>query len=140
MVQALVGLRAWGPSRSLDLRALQFGQAREGTTRSGEPRVTGEWALHVQCDWRLSRADEPVASAGDPIERGDRAFFDAFRAEGDRVVTRAVIEGSRLRIEFSGDVVLEAFAAEGDEEAWRIFRPGRADPHFVFYGTGSQLE
>ncbi len=42
-----------------------FGDQREVITRSGETKVVGEYALHVQCPWRIVRGDEIVVGSRD---------------------------------------------------------------------------
>ena len=65
----LVGLPLWGAARAADLLTLAFGAERHGVSkfgrRKGEPRTYGEYALHVQCTWRIAGPDGIVTGRPD---------------------------------------------------------------------------
>lgn len=53
----LLGLPTWGSYGAADMACFQFGAVVRGVAssgkRKGEPTVSGEYALHIQCAWRL---------------------------------------------------------------------------------------
>ena len=54
----LVGKALWRCTRAADLVAFQFGERRETRNAFGTPALVGEYALHVQCAWRITRDDQ----------------------------------------------------------------------------------
>jgi hypothetical protein len=61
----LQGLVAWGPARAASMLTLQLGEPRADTSATGRSRVIGEYALHVQCPWRLTEGARMVVGSGD---------------------------------------------------------------------------
>jgi hypothetical protein len=153
--------------RAADLRNFQFGQIR--TVHNG---TLGEYALHVQCPWRIEgpngivtgRLDlwEPVAEE----ENVDSADWDYDHNEnlqdarlgtllaGYDPATRSLVNKTEhlvvqdvhadhcggATIELSGGYRLQLFPAGTRGEDWRVFRPGRGEPHFVVAGGGIESE
>lgn len=52
-LSTLVGKEISGCHRAADMLTLQFGPLRQDISPMGRQRLVGEWALHVQCPWRL---------------------------------------------------------------------------------------
>jgi hypothetical protein len=59
-LQPLVGLRLSIARRALDLRNFQF-----GVVRAIEGGTVGEFALHIQCPWRIETRDRIVTGRDD---------------------------------------------------------------------------
>src|SRR5207247_709942 len=52
-LRPVVGKALWRAHRGADMQVLHFGERCQTTTRKGEPVVVGEFALHIQCGWRI---------------------------------------------------------------------------------------
>jgi hypothetical protein len=150
----LVGLPLRRLGRAADLLWVQFGEMRELPDRRGGTRWVGEWALHVQCPWRLTRPPAILlargdcfyeADSGDPYDwnAGGESRFDRcaaplnreFESSPPQVETVAVDEVGGFTLRLSGDLVFEVFPDEcsgTDAEHWRFFQPGGDGPHVVF--------
>src|SRR5436190_6768549 len=61
----LIGLPVRCIGRAADLLWVHFGELRELPNRGGGTRVVGEWALHVQCAWRITRLPAILVARGD---------------------------------------------------------------------------
>ncbi|HLB87418.1 MAG TPA: hypothetical protein VJK29_07175, partial [Terriglobales bacterium] len=47
------------------MATFQFGGRIKGVDYYGRPSQVGDYALHVQCAWRITRGDEIVVGSGD---------------------------------------------------------------------------
>ena len=138
-----------------------FGERRPTTTVRGEPTEVGDYALHVQCAWRLTNGDRVVTARRDlyfPADGSeasddfdyehapnlqDKIVGEMFRERRLELTVLAVDVGNAgsLRI-----VLDEAFAVDvmPDDsttgEHWRLFVPRTNEPHFVFTGSGIETE
>lgn len=150
----LVGLPLRCIGRAADLLWVHFGEFREIPDRKDGTRTVGEWALHVQCPWRIARSASIFVARGDCFytadgdepydwDAGGESRFDRcaallnreFESSPPRVAAVIVdaVGGFSLRLD-SGDT-FEAFPDDctgSDNEHWRIFRPDRDERHFVF--------
>ena len=163
-VAVLCGRALWACRRAADMATFQFGERRNTTDYFGRPSTGGEYALHVQCPWRIIRDDEIVVGSADlyyPEELQNDgkevpADFDWYRSPNRRdkllrslfedgkrsfVVQKveAGIQGS-LRILLSDDLSLEVLPVDSlSHERWRLFRPGTDEPHLVVTGRGVEM-
>ena len=150
----LVGLPLRCIGRAADLLWVQFGEMRELPDRRGGTRSVGEWALHVQCPWRITRPPAILVARGDCFYEADsdepydwdaarESRFDRCAAPLNRefessppaveAVVADVVGGFSLRL--TGGFIFEAFpdhSTGSDSEHWRFFQPGRDERHFVF--------
>src|SRR5712691_2385776 len=55
-LEVLVGLPLRSMGRAADLEWFGFGHPREVPKRNGGTKIVEDWALHVQCAWRLTGA------------------------------------------------------------------------------------
>ncbi|EEA02729.1 hypothetical protein BH160DRAFT_2034 [Burkholderia sp. H160] len=141
-LSALIGLDASGVAHAADMLTLQFGPLREVTTSRGTIKRLGDWALHIQCDWRIEQGHAIVASYSDfaaseestkvttqrirdlLVTHGPTAVLDIEAGEnGDAVISLA--RGTRL-------VILAG--AIPDDEDWRLFPSNPDAKHFVIEG------
>jgi hypothetical protein len=155
----LIGLRLWGAARCLNLEMFAFGERTTRLNRTGEEVEVGEFALHVQCPWRIVGPTGLVVGSEDrkypDDENADWEEFDANGpsrcearmnewleeyAEAPLKVKRVEsdhIGGFRLLLEHG--FVLEVFPANSlrgeHSEHWRFFRPS-SEGHFVLTGHG----
>jgi hypothetical protein len=152
-LQMLVGQPVVETHRAVDMQMFSFGELSETGDRRGMPRTTSQFALHIQCPWRIvcagqvlvgyqdlryPRAGEPDSERFDPdrphTTLRDELLETFFSSRGDK--ERVVIEANAtdtgdLRLSFSGGCVLQAFpdsAAHG-REYWRVFEVD--GEHFV---------
>jgi hypothetical protein len=90
-LQPLIGLKLSRTALAADMRTLQFGNT-EARMRGG---VVGQYALHVQCPWRLERDTGVVTGSGDlyaPYENSERLDESFDWEEGDSLQERVLRE------------------------------------------------
>jgi hypothetical protein len=150
----LIGLPLRCIGRAADLVWLHFGAFKELPGIRGGSRTAGEWALHVQCPWRITRPptilvgshDCYYESSGDEPydwEAAGESRFDRYAVslnnefEISPPLVEAVdvdtIGGFCLRL--ANGYIFEVFPDEssnGHGEHWRFFQPGTLESHFVF--------
>lgn len=152
-LSVLVGKPLWASGHSAGLEWFQFGLRREVTGIRGNVKDVGEYALHVQCAWRITRQDRVVAASGDLHEASEQDS-----GESQRTLTRL---DDRLQQLFKADTVqfaverievrdagafsitlADGFALDvlpddsTDDEQWRLFKPYSEGDHFVVTGAG----
>src|SRR5690349_7130384 len=79
IVQALhplVGQVLWNAGRTTNLEWFHFCQKREVQGRLGEVNLVGEYALHVQCAWRVTNRRVIVVASGDRFFPAGYPFED----------------------------------------------------------------
>jgi hypothetical protein len=158
----IIGLPLWGSNRALNVGMFEFGERRKQVNRKGKEYEVGQYALHVQCPWRIVGPSGIVVACEDRnypddemsdwghcapdtpsrcevriaawLQEHSSAPLKAERAEADRV------GGFRLLLQ--SDYVLEVFPASslrGEySEHWRLFQPSNDASHFVVTGHGVQ--
>ena len=157
----LSGKRIWGWGRASDLTSFQFGPEREVTGTTGKSKTVGEYALHIQCPWRITAGENIVVGhrevyypvSGDEPEsdfdwgpmgsnRLDQSLDRIFKDERKLVVQAVEVGvGGYLRLYLSGDLSLEVFPDDSlAHEHWRLFRPYTSERHLVVTGKGIEEE
>ncbi len=157
--RVLVGTALWGHRRTADLSSFHFGGRRRVKTFHGDLADVGEFAINVQCPWRIVEYDRVLVGNGDlyypPEARTDEpgAAFDwqhqtsrldylmtIFFQSGRREVNLLQVEvgaGGGLQIALDGACLLELFPNDSfSKEHWRLLKPGTEEPHFVVSGEG----
>jgi hypothetical protein len=139
---ALVGLDVSWVSHAADMLTIQFGRQRQYTTRRGIVLEGGAWALHVQCNWRIDRTSDVVATQED-LSGSDEQAHDSTNRLHALLVDHGptVVEGvsanehGGLVVSFSRGLSLSVIpdGAECDED-WRFFAPGVDAAHLVIEG------
>lgn len=164
-LQCLIGQSFWGSGRAANLLTFQFGHRQVRTDHHGNSQQIGTYALHVQCAWRLTKAQHILAASGDlgyePIEVNeetrnyegegyswpktggthlDEQLVSFFRqCEQTPLFVQAIQADDLggLTIELSFQHLLTVFPDDSfDEEYWRFFHVGGNLPHFVVTGQG----
>jgi hypothetical protein len=129
----LLGLPLWAVGRAGSLEWFQFGTRRiVPTTRNGSKEV-GEYALHLDCPWRLVGPDGLVVATDD-----SEAELLA-QVVSPPLVCAAVCgsEDGGAGLRFAGGWLLEVAPGAPDHlEFWRLFRTGTGEPHFVVGAAG----
>lgn len=158
----LLGLPLWAISRAANMEGFHFGERHFTTSRFGNraPIEVGEYALHVQCAWRIVDSERIIVASRDVYEPAgeladEPANFDwdvhganrcdervsALLAMHDQrplhvtTVTADVYGGFQLFL--SEGYALQVFPNDScPGERWRLFKPDTDDDHFVVTGKG----
>lgn len=119
---------------------VQIGERVSSPAPLGRDRVTGEYALHIQCAWAIVIAGTRHESATDVD--GARAALAAAITTEPLVVGAEEAHGTlRLRLDHDTVVEIAPSSCAHGEEAWRLFEPGTTAPHLVCYaGVGIRHE
>ena len=157
----LVGLPLWSAGRAADLEWFQFGAQHVVVVGAGKAKgmekTVGDFALHVQCAWRIAGPNGIVVGSRDryvPAGDSDGASGDwdwdrpgANRCDeridawfhGSAYVVRSVAADTLggLSLGLPDGFTLDVFPDDSHiGEHWRLLQPGRATPHFVIRGDG----
>ena len=152
-LEELIGLPLSESYRAVDMRIFHF-----GTMKPVKQGAVGEFALHVQCPWRIEMNDKILTGRHDlftPAEEPKDFDWDSWDWDGnetlqDRLVDEFIKKYPRnvidlftdsyggARIELSGGHSLVLFPAGSQSEDWRLFQPQRDGEHFVI--SGGRLE
>jgi hypothetical protein len=162
----LIGLPLWDAGRACDLAWFAFGGRRTVRDFYGKHLEVGEFALHVQCAWRLVQGESTIFGNRDlyypagwemdspdfprnfnwdvqGANRLDERLGLFFQNENKGLVVERVEAGlaGALQVFFRDETVLEILPNDSLEgEHWRLFRAYRDEPHFVVTGKGSVPE
>jgi hypothetical protein len=157
----LIGLPLTGSHRAADMRIFQFGKLRSAVSKSPKrkPRLVGDWALHIQCPWRIDRPEGIITGRMDLWLSPDGEYLPDDLPHGDelpnlqdvQVQTWLEQNASSLivksvdadqhgggSVEFVDGSAIRFFPAGKHGEDWRLFRPGSDEHHFVI--TGGAVE
>lgn len=141
-LSVLRGVDLSGVNHAADMLTVGFGPLRQVKNFKGVVKYVGEWALHVQCVWRLERAGDIVATRDDLCGPDEKAHATASRLRemliehGPVVVEHlAANEAGGVVLTLSGDLylVIVPDGIEGDED-WRFFANSSEARHFVIEG------
>ena len=135
-----------------------FGVPKKVLDRAGNEKEVGEFALHVQCAWRMARRNQILVTSRDihysadysedqdiPDEfdwdrepnRLDKLLHSLFEQETNDFVVQKVEVGDagKLHLLLGNDASLELFPDDSlAGERWRLFIPGAHQPHLVVTG------
>jgi hypothetical protein len=153
----LVGTALWTCRRTADLTSFHFGKKEQTRTFRGELAQVGEYALHVQCAWRIARGEKVVVGSADlyyppdlTVERIPKNFdWDKAPNRLDKLL-RLLFEGDKqqfivqgvevgtagsLHITMDDNLSLDVLPNNSlSDEHWRLFKPSSEEPHFVLSG------
>jgi hypothetical protein len=136
-LQELEGLTFWDGGRAADMKMFAFGSPRELPRRGGGVTV-GQFALHLQCPWRLTQNGVTLTSHEDiaaSTGSGGSASADRATNRCDEVIERLFASGaftvvgascqplSDLTIACTNGLVLEVRVDADNAEQWRLFEP-----------------
>jgi hypothetical protein len=133
----LLGKPLWGCGRAADLLWLQFGERHVALSLRGRTHEVGEYALHIQCAWRIA-CQHGVVSASDLMSAGriDSAL-SAFVNEHCPALVENIVGDDRGRFSMSlaGGCTVHVLPQVDSEEQWRLLQPGKDVRHVVLEGT-----
>ncbi|MCP4406521.1 MAG: hypothetical protein GY807_01930 [Gammaproteobacteria bacterium] len=158
-IEVLIGLPLLKIRRAADMLMMHFGSPRLVEDRKGKQKTVGEWALHVQTNWRITRGSEILFGQADMLYRasdleprdddrlGELRFDERAEALNEALPeSETVVQGvacdvfGGLRLTFRDGLALEVFPDMSsdfpDYELWRLFGPGKGYQHLVFEATG----
>jgi hypothetical protein len=161
-LNVLLGQRWCAIGRVADLVCLEFGQRRRVRDYRGKWRTVGEWALHLQCSWRIGgpqglivASDDRYWPAGDPDDppkkwkwdTGPNRFDERVKrllpqtAEGFGIVQKVRADRfGGLQIVLTNSLIIQVFPSDTldreYDEHWRFFQPKRKSKHFVVTNRG----
>jgi hypothetical protein len=148
----------WAAGRASDLAWFHFGQRRTVTDSRGDSKEVGEYALHLQCAWRIVQGEKiivasrdlyyPTGSVTPEVSSGfhwdvqganrlDERLQQFMKEASLFVVGAEAGRGGALQVFLGNDTALEVFPYDSfDGEHWRLFRPYADESHFVVGGAG----
>ncbi len=155
----LLGRAVWRCTRAADMACFQFGQRRNVRNFRGDEAQVGEYALHLQCSWRIVKQDQIIVAAfdvfrpreGHETEDGLDFNWEAGNLLDDRIrvffendsrqYTVEDVQAGRagaLRLILEGEFSFEICPCNSQEklEHWRLFEPRSDRDHLVVTGTG----
>jgi hypothetical protein len=146
----IVGLPLTAARRAADMQTFQFGPLRPVDRGS-----VGDFALHVQCPWRIEGPDGIVTGRLDlwePVEENapfnenwsyeespnlQDARLERWLAECEGSLVVKSVDADEFggaSIRFDRGFVLRMFPAGTRGEDWRLFRPKTGTAHLVISG------
>jgi hypothetical protein len=157
----LVGLKMQYAGRASNLFWLGFGDIFQ-LNRRGKIEETAEYALHIQCSWRITLNNKIIVASRDfysPNSKWDDDNDDDFEWDKqgnnrfDELIEIFMKNNEQLKVKqidadniggviltFSNGCVLEIFpdSSEDDDQSehWRFFNRKENGPHFVVTGNG----
>jgi hypothetical protein len=152
-MQVLVGKAVWRCTRAADMACFDFGTRRTvAALRSGTKEV-GQYALHVQCPWRITQEERIVVGSQDlyypahyqtgqeiPAEFDwdrvpnlrDKLLSELFEKQESLVVREIYVAlAGRVGMLLSDGLVFDILPTDSHVERWRLFEPGQNKRHFV---------
>jgi hypothetical protein len=151
----LVGKPLWRCLRAADMAMFDFGNRKKVPGLRGEWKEVGDFALHVQCAWRLTRQDRVIVGSTDlyypasyqeddqvpsdfdwdeePNLR-DKRLVSLFEGGTREFMVEKVQPGlaGSLYISLHDGLSLELFPEHSlRKEHWRLFVPSTEQRHFV---------
>ena len=152
-LRVLQGLPMWAAGRTaVSLLWLHFGGIHDVVDRSG-PKTVGDYALHIDCPWRIVQRDVVVVGALDRFYPGDghddddfdwnhsrdtrwdrrlQQFMERYGTSGPIVRAIEMRGAGAFALRFDDEVSFEVFPNRSvDIEYWRLFEPYRRDTRHV---------
>ncbi len=148
-LKILRGLPLTNAGRAGGMAWLHFGKLSAVKSLNGSEKIIGEYALHIQCSWKLIRVSagmftpscdstEIVANSYN-LSRDAERIIDTIKGEISVLSVEADSKGN-LKIIFTENYLLELLADGMDDsneiEYWRFFIPNNPSPHFVVTNNG----
>jgi hypothetical protein len=140
VLQALSHLKGqplWAVGRAGSLEWFQFGPRRVVPTLRGGTKEVGQFALHLDCPWRLTGPRGELL----PDHQSEPEVLAGLTSPSLLVCGVRAEESGGFDLEFVGGRRLRAEPDEMDRlEYWRLFQPGSGEPHFVMWPSGADSD
>ncbi len=161
-LNSLIGEPLISASRAASMQMFGFGNWVDDPEE--EARKVGEYAVHLQCTWRITSTNKIFVGRNDMYyPSGDYEIepenwnWDVIGANKCDEKTNELIkqhvdcplivekitadEFGSLNLQFSGNFRLEIFPDDSlPKEFWRFFKPTNEENHFVVGGNGIEFE
>lgn len=163
MLSDLIGLPLTRTTRAANMECLKFGAVYR-TDKDGKINNIGEFALHLQCPWRLTNESNIIVGSDDLYQQADETAeydenynYHEFNANLRDVKLDQLISKNKLsiisvtadkfgglEIYFDNNIKLTVFpdlASKADNEYWRLidFRNEKSK-HLESWTTGYEVE
>jgi hypothetical protein len=154
-IDSLIGLLVLSTGRAADMQWFQFGEAVTRTNRAGQTRTVGQYALHVQCAWRIMRGATVVvgsddigydargtatAAVADSNQRStwrDARVAKLVSHEALRVTTVDISDVAFARFELNHTYALQLLPMTSIVgERWRLLRNIEPTKHWIVSDSG----
>ena len=142
IVSDLIGLPLTRTTRAANMECLKFGTVYR-TDKDGKENNVGEFALHLQCPWRLTNENEIIVGNGDLYQQAEETAeynenYDYFEFNAnlrdvkldklikDKTITIISAQADKfggLEICFDNNITLTVFpdiTSKADNENWRL--------------------
>lgn len=161
-LDVLVGKHLWDSGRAADLQWFQFGPRRTVADVKGRTKEVGEYALHVQCAWRIRKGDSVIVGSrdlyspaqkvdGDPnfdwqvlgASKRDRRILELFEngAREYLVSSVDVWDAGSFSVVLQHEYTVDIFPDDSSsEEYWRLLKPYADAPHCIVSNTDIKQE
>ena len=158
----LIGLPLTRTTRAADMECLKFGTIYR-TDKDGNEFNVGEFALHLQCPWRLTNELQIIVGSGDLYQQADETAdydenFDYFECKANlrdvkldnlikenelTIISAQADKFGGLEICFDNQSTLTVFptiASKAENENWRLidFR-NQNSKHLESWTTGYEI-
>ncbi len=155
-LSVLIGLPVVEAGRAVDLEWFSFGKLLEVIDTKGKKKLVSEYAIHIQCAWRITGPNGIIVASHDKYcpkdgwvgndedfdwdKHGENRCdqrIDKFFKKNKTLVVKSVEadDYGSFRLIFKGGFSLEVFPDNSDaEEYWRLFQPYKKLPHFAVKG------
>ncbi len=162
-LKVIIGKIFWGAGRAGEIQWFQFGNKQVIVTERETIKEVGEYALHVQCAWRITSpkgifvgSQDKYLPANDSNEQADDFDWDQpgvnrcddrismlFNGrESHTLLVKNVSADSYggFCLNLSDNFSIEVFPDLSlDDECWRLFQPYKNGPHFIVTGEGIEM-
>ncbi|MCL6444879.1 MAG: hypothetical protein K6T83_15735 [Alicyclobacillus sp.] len=158
-LRKIIGMPMILIGRASNMLWTSFGTPKVVTDRRGNQKQVGDYAIHVQCSWRIANQSRILVASNDiyvPSSswvgeyddfdwdvNGNNLFDERIqelfiRNSIQPVVTKVQVDQyGGFKLIFTDDLVLEAFPnSSNDLENWRMFVPYDKSKHFVVSNQG----
>lgn len=158
----LLGLPLEDMGRSGNLVWFSFGKPSMVEDRRGKMRKVSEYALNVQCSWRIIKEDQILVASRDiyipsqrwkgleedfnwdveGMNRCDERSKEFIRNTKFKIAIEKIQADNigGVKLFFTEQYVLEILPDDStQEEFWRFFIPGNLNSHFVVAGNGIEM-
>jgi hypothetical protein len=153
----------WTCRRTAAAATFHFGKRHRTHDAHGAPAEAGDYALQLQCPWRIARKDRILVASDDLYfpagyssdqapppnfdwdrqpNRRDKLLAELFAPGRPTLSVRKIEPGfaGSFRLLFDDKMLLEVVPVTSRRiEHWRLLRPKSDEPVFVLTGAGPEM-